>query len=89
MHGHSIFLSAEQSVSWMQTWELKGYRFAYDMEKHRLLWQIEEHEVVHRLPLTLFVDAKGILVPDKEVNYLMVLVQSGSASLGVFREVSV
>ncbi len=85
MHGHSIFLSAEQSVSWMQTWELKGYRFAYDMEKHRLLWQIEEHEVVHRLPLTLFVDAKGILVPDKEVNYLMVLVQSGSASLGVFQ----
>lgn len=85
MHGHSIFLSAEQSVSWVQTWELKGYRFAYDMEKHRLLWQIEEHEVVHRLPLTLFVDAKGILVPDKEVNYLMVLVQSGSASLGVFQ----
>lgn len=85
MHGHSIFLSAEQSVSWMQTWELKGYRFAYDMEKHRLLWQIDEHEVVHRLPLTLFVDAKGVLVPDKEVNYLMVLVQSGSASLGVFQ----
>lgn len=85
MQGQSVFLSAEQSVSWVQTWGQEGYRFAYDKEKHRFLWEIDEHEVVQRLPLTLFVNTEGVLVPEKEVNYLMVLVQSGSASLGVFQ----
>ena len=85
MQPQHIFLSKVQSLDFIPKCEQEGFQSTYDIEKHRLIWQKGDEEFSQRLPLTLAVSADGEIRVDKEVNYLMVLVQSGSASLGVFK----
>tara|TARA_R110001599_G_scaffold130560_2_gene305822 strand:- start:4964 stop:5647 length:684 start_codon:yes stop_codon:yes gene_type:complete len=64
-----------------------GFQTHYDYEKHRIELSLEgqDREAYFRLPLTLNCNESLDLCFDKEVKYLMLLVQSGSASIGVFK----
>jgi hypothetical protein len=64
----------------------KGIALEYDFDKHRFELTSDKGEsgAYLRLPITLPVKGET-LRPAMEVTYLMLLVQSGSASIGVFR----
>lgn len=77
------FLPFEKAV------RLAGYlrgldRVAYDFEKHRMLISNEKGEetISFRLPISYHSPD----FPEKEVHYIMVLIQSGSSSLGYFED---
>lgn len=69
--------------------KVRGLNFQtqYDFNKHRVELGLEgqDREAYLRLPLTLTCNQNLVLDFEKEVNYLMLLVQSGSASVGVFK----
>jgi hypothetical protein len=64
-----------------------GFSPAYDHEKHRinLAWPRKQQEAFIRLPITLSCDDQLGFDFDDKLTYLMLLVQSGSASVGVFK----
>ncbi len=57
---------------------------SYDFQKHSLYFGREGSEFQLRLPVTIKVSADKTL-SDSEVKYLMLLVQTGSASVGIFQ----
>lgn len=65
----------------------KGYTLDYDYDKHRfeLTGENADSGAYLRLPITMSYEM-GDLVSEKPVVYVMVLVQSGSASIGVFED---
>ncbi|KOF01747.1 hypothetical protein OB69_15475 [Roseivirga seohaensis subsp. aquiponti] len=69
--------------------KIRGLNFQtqYDFNKHRVELGLEgqDREAYLRLPLILTCNQNLVLDFEKEVNYLMLLVQSGSASVGVFK----
>ncbi|MBO3697841.1 hypothetical protein J4E76_05230 [Fabibacter sp. E12] len=56
----------------------------YDHEKHSYFFDNGSDEFQLRLPITIKISPEGI-VSESEVKYLMLLVQTGSASIGVFQ----
>ncbi|OEK00473.1 hypothetical protein BFP97_02630 [Roseivirga sp. 4D4] len=57
---------------------------SYNSEKHSIHFSREGNGFQLRLPITVKVSADAVLT-DSEVKYLMLLVQTGSASVGVFQ----
>ncbi|RKQ49257.1 hypothetical protein BXY85_0246 [Roseivirga pacifica] len=57
----------------------------YDFAKHELLWEGEEGEAKLRLPVSVTVSESAEINWDAEVTYLMLIVQTGMATLGVFQ----
>jgi hypothetical protein len=64
-----------------------GFSISYDYDRHRLELHKEGKDTTGylRLPITQVYE-DGKFEPEKQVTYVMVLVQSGSASIGVFKD---
>lgn len=60
-----------------------GYAANYDVAKHQLLLSKNELQAHLRLPITIGL-RNGVVDLDQTPKYLMLLVQTGSASIGVF-----
>lgn len=84
---NSQFFHSEQLQEVVDNLLEQGYTLEYDFEKHR--FDISGNELsltaYLRLPITLAPPIDLQLSFEKEVMYLMLLVQSGSASIGVFK----
>jgi hypothetical protein len=83
----SLFYNAEQVPTLLSQVEEMGFSPNYDYEKHRieLSWPRKNQEAYIRLPITLSCNPQFEFDFEKEISYLMLLVQSGSASVGVFK----
>lgn len=57
----------------------------YLTDKHRLQWAGLEEDLTLRLPYDLMLDSNGEVMWDHEFEYLMLIVQTGMATVGVFR----
>ncbi|OEK05552.1 hypothetical protein BFP71_11380 [Roseivirga misakiensis] len=62
---------------------MSDYQAGYDFDKHQFLFTNTATEFKLRLPITIKVN-EGNIDPDYQVKYLMLLVQTGSAAVGVF-----
>jgi len=83
----SIFFDRSEMPEVLEKVSGLNFQTHYDFDKHRieLGLQGQDREAFLRLPLTLACSQNLILDFEKEVTYLMLLVQSGSASIGVFK----
>ncbi|MFY0594316.1 hypothetical protein [Roseivirga sp.] len=79
----SKFLNRSEIIDFVRSLEASEYKSDYDFEKHQLLFSKEAIDLKIRLPITLNVKA-GSIDPEYNVKYLMLLVQTGSSSIGVF-----
>ncbi|MCE7990782.1 MAG: hypothetical protein HEP71_02330 [Roseivirga sp.] len=83
----SVFYDRNQLPEVLQELEQKGHILDYNYEKHR--FELTDENAASgaslRLPITMFYE-KQVFVPEKSLVYVMVLVQSGSASIGVFED---
>ncbi|GHE61592.1 MULTISPECIES: hypothetical protein [Roseivirga] len=84
MDVQSKFLKRDAVVEVVQELYKASVPMSYDFEKHRLEWEQEGLPFSFRLPITLFFEPNGQMQEQKVVKYLMLLVQTGSASVGVF-----
>lgn len=57
----------------------------YLVEKHRMVWESDETEFSLRLPYDLKVGSNGEVDWENEFEYLMLVIQTGMATMGVFR----
>lgn len=62
------------------------FRHFYDPETHRIIVEDENRKDIlfFRLPITYTVSEPGLRIEKKDLPYVILLVQSGSASLGYF-----
>ncbi|MGW8123039.1 hypothetical protein ACV07N_10320 [Roseivirga echinicomitans] len=83
----SIFLDRTEVPELVEKLRGMGFQTQYDFEKHRVELSLEgqDREAYLRLPLTLHCNENLEFDLEKEITYLMLLVQSGSASVGVFK----
>lgn len=81
----SLFYDSIQLANLQKKLIDQGFVMEYSYEKHRFEIHKEgfDSDAFLRLPITTTYQGKGFL-KDKVVTYIMVLVQSGSASIGVF-----
>ncbi len=68
----------------LANWEKEYGTAEYDMDKHRLTWQTDEEDLIVRLPYDLMADVNGNLNFDDQFYYLMLIVQTGMATVGLF-----
>ncbi|GAB5527872.1 MAG: hypothetical protein Roseis2KO_57440 [Roseivirga sp.] len=82
----SLFYDRNELPAVLQKLDEKGYALVYDYEKHRfdLTHGATGTEAFLRLPITMGCEG-SVLMTGAEITYIMVLVQSGSASIGVFQ----
>lgn len=85
MEPKSIFLKRPEVVNVVSSLREAQMPLSYDFEKHRFNWEEQGLEFSMRLPITIHSLESGEVDLEKEVTYLMLLVQSGSASVGVFQ----
>lgn len=85
MEPKSKFLKRPEVVEVVKSLKSAEMPLAYDFERHRFNWEKQGLEFSLRLPITIYATESGELDFEKQVTYLMLLVQSGSASVGVFR----
>lgn len=85
MEPKSKFLKRPEVVEVVKSLKSAEMPLAYDFERHRFNWEEQGLEFSLRLPITIYATESGELDFEKQVTYLMLLVQSGSASVGVFR----
>ncbi|MFN6945584.1 MAG: hypothetical protein ACK4ND_11600 [Cytophagaceae bacterium] len=78
------FLSREQSIKLLREIKKSGIPYFYDNEKHRLIILDDlNNELAHlRLPITIK-SPDELLTP---INYVLLLIQSGSCSLGYYED---
>lgn len=57
----------------------------YRAEKHRLEWTADDEEITLRLPYNLMLHDNGEINWDREFEYIMLIIQTGMATVGVFR----
>lgn len=83
----SVFYDRYQLPEVLQDLGRKGYKLDYDYDKHRfeLTGENSDSGAYLRLPITMGYEMEYLL-SEKPVVYVMVLVQSGSASIGVFED---
>jgi hypothetical protein len=82
------FLSREDTLQVIDTILDLGLNFRYESSKHRIIILDElENELLHfRLPIDVSISRSLEYNDLDEINYIILLVQSGSASLGYFEE---
>lgn len=80
------FLSRDTALQVMQNIRKSGYPTLYDPEKHRLIISNETRQelVNFRLPLVIPPPGEWTYPEEKGINYVMLLVQSGSCAMGYF-----
>jgi len=80
------FLSRDSSVQLVQRIGQSSYPSVYDQEKHRLIItdQNQNELVYFRLPLVLPPPDQLSFGKEKPVNYIILLIQSGSCAMGYF-----
>lgn len=83
----SLFYDRNEIPGVLERLQVQGYSRVYDYERHRLVITSEAtgKEAYLRLPMTVSYK-DGLPEPEGNVRYVMVLVQSGSASIGVFED---
>lgn len=83
----SVFFDRSEISETLKKVKELGFQTHYDFDKHRIELRLERHdrEAFLRLPITLACNQNLVLDFEREVTYLMLLVQSGSASIGVFK----
>ncbi|GAB3812185.1 hypothetical protein GCM10028895_02970 [Pontibacter rugosus] len=76
------FLSQEKSATLLQNLQAASVPFTYEQEKHRLalLDATGNEQLYFRLPITL----PAPCTIQKQVNYVILLIQSGNCALGYF-----
>lgn len=84
----SLFFDRGEVQSLVEKLDGQGYGLIYELEKHRIELSQEgtDREAFLRLPITLPCDDQLNLDFERKITYLMLLVQSGSASVGVFED---
>jgi len=80
------FVSRDASLRVIQNIQQSSRPWLYDHEKHRLiiLDQSQNERVYFRLPIDLPPPAKISFVEENQVNYIILLIQSGSCAMGYF-----
>ena len=80
------FLSREALANVSENIKLSGLPWHYEIEKHRLVISDDQgNEIMNlRLPITVSAPDKNLQFPDQPVNYIILLVQSGSCAVGFF-----
>jgi hypothetical protein len=80
------FLSRNTSLQLLQRIQQSSCVWAYDFEKHRLIIQDEtgQESLYFRLPIVLPPPGKSPSLEQKQVNYILLLIQSGSCAMGYF-----
>ena len=80
------FLSTDTSRDLLQTIQASGHAQVYDYEKHRiiLLDEAGNEQVYFRLPIVLAPLSKNLPQHEAQVNYVMLLIQSGNCAIGYF-----
>lgn len=70
-----------------QIWE-QAIPYRYEHDKHRLvlLDEIQEEILFFRLPITLPPPLPNLQLLDSQVNYIILLVQSGNCAVGYFED---
>lgn len=77
------FLDRQEVIVLLDSLTTLGYQTVYDSTKHQLSFSKNEIEARLRLPITVGV-RNGVVDANQTPKYLMLLVQTGSASIGVF-----
>ncbi len=83
MNERHHFLNRNEVVDFLYRIDNAGFSKQYDFEKHAFSFANDADAFQLRLPITLAVNDDKV-DPDAVVKYLMLLVQTGSASVGVF-----
>ncbi|KAA9345859.1 hypothetical protein [Adhaeribacter soli] len=80
------FLSKETSLQVLQNLRQANLPWVYDQEKHRILVldEVQNERLIFRLPLVLPAPDNNLSLPEKEVHYIILLIQSGSCAIGYF-----
>ncbi|PIQ20891.1 MAG: hypothetical protein COW65_12350 [Cytophagales bacterium CG18_big_fil_WC_8_21_14_2_50_42_9] len=80
------FLSRDASLILVQQIQLSSKPWVYDQEKHRLiLLDQHQNEIIYfRLPIVIPPPEQIILNEEVKVNYIILLIQSGSCAMGYF-----
>jgi len=80
------FLSRDASFQLVQKIQQSSLPWVYDFEKHRMiiLDQSQNELVYFRLPIVLPPADQLLSGQDKQVNYILLLIQSGSCAMGYF-----
>lgn len=77
------FLDRQDVIVLLDRLTALGYQTGYDSTKHQLVFSKDQTEAQMRLPITIGV-RNGVVNIEQIPRYLMLLVQTGSASIGVF-----
>ncbi|GAA4424746.1 hypothetical protein GCM10023188_04920 [Pontibacter saemangeumensis] len=82
------FLSRETSLQLLRTIQASSHRFIYEHEKHRVVLLNEggEELAFFRLPIVFPPPGTPTPVEVAQVNYVMLLIQSGNCALGYFED---
>jgi len=80
------FLSRDTSLKVLSNIQRSTLPFVYDYEKHRIIISDEKGEeiIYFRLPIVFPPPAISGIPDDTQVNYLILLIQSGSCAIGYF-----
>jgi hypothetical protein len=80
------FLPTDKAADLLQTIQQSDFRTEYDAEKHRLTLMDEKGNnlLSFRLPLTLPPISRELTIAKLQVNYVVLLIQSGNCALGYF-----
>lgn len=80
------FLSRDASLELVSTIQKSNLPWVYDQEKHRMvILDQHQNEIIYfRLPLVLPAPAQLLASPASQVNYVVLLIQSGSCAMGYF-----
>ncbi|RDV14510.1 hypothetical protein DXT99_14005 [Pontibacter diazotrophicus] len=80
------YISQERSRQVLQRLESSGFAFAYEKEKHRVVLSDEagNEQLYFRLPIVLPPPGTNIPAEEPQVNYVIVLIQSGNCAMGYF-----
>ncbi|WP_242917779.1 hypothetical protein [Pontibacter liquoris] len=80
------FLSHAAALQLLRHLQAASVPVVYEPEKHRLLLpeKDSEEQVYFRLPLTVFFPGAGLPAVEEQVNYVILLIQSGNCALGYF-----
>ncbi|MDQ3393565.1 MAG: hypothetical protein M3512_05565 [Bacteroidota bacterium] len=84
----SIFLSKESSISVLQKIISSSYIYRYELEKHRIVVLDDTgNELIYlRLPIDIPPAFNENFEKQNQVNYVILLIQSGNCAMGFFKE---
>ncbi|PRY10160.1 hypothetical protein CLV24_11577 [Pontibacter ummariensis] len=80
------FLSKEKSLELLHTLQASPMKTAYEQEKHRMALLDEQgnEQAYFRLPITLPAPDTAQQEDEGQVNYVILLIQSGNCAMGYF-----